>query len=100
MLRSEVFTAETMKNAVFWDIKKTVLYMTGNTLRLRYRAQQVDATLRSEVFAAVTMKNAVFWDIKPQFLSHMKNSVFWHMTPCGSCGNRSVGGTYFLLHEG
>jgi hypothetical protein len=29
-----------MKNAVFWDIK-TCLYLTGQILRLRYRAQPV-----------------------------------------------------------
>jgi hypothetical protein len=41
-LRFEVFTAVTMKNAVFWDIKPSS-YFTGNTLRLRYRAQPVNA---------------------------------------------------------
>jgi hypothetical protein len=45
-----------MKNAVFWDIK-TRSYLTGNILRLRYRAQPVNV-LRFEVFTAVTMKNA------------------------------------------
>jgi hypothetical protein len=24
----------------------------------------------------------------------MKNRVFWHVTPCGSCKNRRVGGTF------
>jgi hypothetical protein len=38
----EVFTAVTMKNAVFWDIK-TQSYLTGDTLRLRYRPQPVNA---------------------------------------------------------
>jgi hypothetical protein len=33
--------------------------------------------VRFEVFTAVTMKNGVFWDV----------------TPCGSCKNRSFGGT-------
>jgi hypothetical protein len=36
LVRFEVFPAVTMKNAVFW-------YLTGNTLRLRYRAQPVNA---------------------------------------------------------
>jgi hypothetical protein len=31
-----------MKNAVFWDIKPSS-YLTGETLRLRYRAQPVNA---------------------------------------------------------
>jgi hypothetical protein len=38
----EVFTAVTMKNAVFWDIKPSS-YITGDTLRLRYRALAVNA---------------------------------------------------------
>jgi hypothetical protein len=54
--------AVTMKNVVFWDIK-TQSYFTGDTLRLRYRVQPVDA--------AVTMKKGVFWGV----------------TPCGSCKN-------------
>jgi hypothetical protein len=33
--------------------------------------------VRFEVFTAVTMKRGVFWDV----------------TPCGSCKNRSFGGT-------
>jgi hypothetical protein len=41
-VRFEVFTAVTMKNAVFWDIK-TRSYLTGNTLRLRYSVQPVNA---------------------------------------------------------
>jgi hypothetical protein len=41
-LRLEVFTAVTMKNAVFWDMKPSS-YFTGNTLPLRYRAQPVNA---------------------------------------------------------
>jgi hypothetical protein len=38
---SDVFTAVTMKNAVFWDIKPS-FYFTGVTLRPRNRAQPVD----------------------------------------------------------
>jgi hypothetical protein len=34
--------AVTMKNGVFWDIKSS-LYLTGDTLRLRYRVQPVNA---------------------------------------------------------
>jgi hypothetical protein len=41
-VRFEVFTARTMKNVVFWDIKPSS-YLTGDTLRLRYRAQPVNA---------------------------------------------------------
>jgi hypothetical protein len=41
-VRSEVFTAVTKKNAVFWDIKPSS-YLTGNTSRLPYRAQPVNA---------------------------------------------------------
>jgi hypothetical protein len=41
-VRFEVFTAVTMKNVVFWDIKPSS-YFTGDTLRLHYRAQPVNA---------------------------------------------------------
>jgi hypothetical protein len=40
--------------------------------------------VRFEVFTAVAMKNAVFWNV----------------TPCGSCKNRRVGGTYRLHCQG
>jgi hypothetical protein len=30
----------------------------------------------------------------------MKNAVFWVVTPCGSCKNQSLGGTYRLHHQG
>jgi hypothetical protein len=40
--------------------------------------------VRFEVFTAVIMKNCVFWDV----------------TPCGSCKNRRLGGTWRLLHQG
>jgi hypothetical protein len=30
----------------------------------------------------------------------LKNGVFWVVTPCGSCKNRSFGGTWLLLHQG
>jgi hypothetical protein len=40
-VRFEVFTAMTMKN-VFWD-KSPSSYLTGNTLRLRYRAKPVNS---------------------------------------------------------
>jgi hypothetical protein len=40
-VRFEVFTAMIMKN-VFWDIKPSP-YFTGDTLRLHYRAQPVNA---------------------------------------------------------
>jgi hypothetical protein len=42
-LRFEVFTAVTVKNVVFWDIKSQFVFQ-GDTLRLRYRVQPVNAT--------------------------------------------------------
>jgi hypothetical protein len=30
----------------------------------------------------------------------MKNDVFWDVTPCGSCKNRRLEGTYHLHHQG
>jgi hypothetical protein len=42
VVRIEVFTAVTTKNAVFWDIKPRS-YLTESTLRLRHRVQLVNA---------------------------------------------------------
>jgi hypothetical protein len=47
MLRVVAFTAVTMKNVVFWDIR---------------------IPLRVVAFTAVTMKNAAFWDIRIVFV--------------------------------
>jgi hypothetical protein len=30
----------------------------------------------------------------------MKNAVFWDVTPCGSCKNKRIGGTFRLHHQG
>jgi hypothetical protein len=38
----QVFTAVTIKNGVSWDIKPSS-YFIGDTLRLRYRVQPVNA---------------------------------------------------------
>jgi hypothetical protein len=75
-VRFEVFTAVTMKNAVFWDIRtQFVLHRRHITSPLQSPAGQ--CYVRFEVFTAVTMKNAVFWGV----------------TQFGSCKNRSFGGT-------
>jgi hypothetical protein len=37
-----ILTSEGIKNVVFWGIKRSS-YFTGDTLRLRYRAQPVNA---------------------------------------------------------
>jgi hypothetical protein len=34
-----------------------------------------------------------------QFKYSIKNAVFWDETPCGSCKNRSLRGTYHLHHQ-
>jgi hypothetical protein len=41
-VRFEVCTAVTMKDVVLWDIKPSP-YLTGDTLRLRYSVQPVNA---------------------------------------------------------
>jgi hypothetical protein len=71
-LRFEVFTAVTMKNVVFWDIKpQFVLHRRHVTSPLQSTASY--CYVRFEVFTAVTMKNVVFWDIKPQFVLHRRH---------------------------
>jgi hypothetical protein len=42
-VRFDVFTAVTMKNVVFWDIKPQFVPHRRDTLRLRYIAQLVNA---------------------------------------------------------
>jgi hypothetical protein len=42
------------------------------------------ASVRFEIFTAVTMKNGLFWAV----------------TPCGSCKNRRLGGTFCLHRQG
>jgi hypothetical protein len=41
-VRFQVYTAVTMKNVVLWDIKPSS-YFTGDTLRLRYIVQPINA---------------------------------------------------------
>jgi hypothetical protein len=43
--------------------------------------------------------NIMHVDGLQQKLESMKNGVFWDVTPCGSCKNRSFGGTWRLLHQ-
>jgi hypothetical protein len=65
--RFEAFTAVTMKNVVFWDIKKQfVLHRRHITSPLQSPANK--CYVKFEDFMAVTMKNSVFWDIKTQFV--------------------------------
>jgi hypothetical protein len=61
-VRFEVFTAVTMKNGIFWDIKpQFVLHRRHITSPLQSPASK--CYVRFEVFTAVTMKNGIFWDI-------------------------------------
>jgi hypothetical protein len=46
--------------------------------------ENTSLSVRSEVFTDVPMKNVVFWTV----------------TPCGSCKNRRIGGTYRAHHQG
>jgi hypothetical protein len=71
----EVFTAVTMKNVVFWDIKSKFVPQR------RYIMFPLQSTagkcyVRFEVFTAVTMKNVVFWDIKPKVVSQRRYIIF------------------------
>jgi hypothetical protein len=71
-VRSEVFTAVTMKNVVFWDIEtQFVLHRRHITSPLQSPAGY--CYVRFEVFTAVTVKNVVFWDIKTHFVLHRRH---------------------------
>jgi hypothetical protein len=63
-IRFEVFTAVTLKNAIFWDIKAQFTPdKKHNMSPLKSPASQ--CYVRFEIFTAVTMKNVVFWDVTP-----------------------------------
>jgi hypothetical protein len=78
----EVFTAVTMKEVVFWDIKTQFIPHRKYFASLLQNPADY-CYVRFEVYTAVTMKNAVFLDV----------------TPCGSCKNQRFGGTYRLHHN-
>jgi hypothetical protein len=72
----------------------------GQTLKLAYN-------VIFEVFTAMTMKNRVLNAYEmiidgrlEVFMAVIKKVVFWDVMPCGSCTNRSFGGTWRLLHQG
>jgi hypothetical protein len=72
LVRCEVFTAVTMKNAVIWDIKtQFVLHRRHITFPLQSPAGY--CYVRFEVFTAVTMKNVAFWVIKTEFILHRRH---------------------------
>jgi hypothetical protein len=75
-VRCEVFTAVTMKNVVFWDIKTQFVLHRRHIMSPLQRPASL-CYVRFEVLTAVTMKNGVFWDV----------------TSCGSCKNRRFEGT-------
>jgi hypothetical protein len=58
--------------------------MTTEFYKIIIRISVQTLVVRFEVVTEVTMNNGVFWDV----------------TPCGSCKNRSFGGTQRLLHQG
>jgi hypothetical protein len=70
-----VFTAATMKNAVFWDIKTLFLPHKRHIIFL-LQSPAVQCYVRFEGFTAVTMNNAVFWDIRTQFVLHRRHIIF------------------------
>jgi hypothetical protein len=82
VLRSEIFTAVTMKNAVFWDIKPSS-YLTGNTLYLHYRDL---VSLRSVRRFLVTTNVVSSWlilvTLMRKELSSYKTSVLTRATRC------------------
>jgi hypothetical protein len=81
LLRFEVFTAVTMKNVVFWDIKPSS-YFTGTHYFSTTESSRL-MLLRFAVFTAVTMKNAFFWDIKPRIVLHRRHITSPVQSPAG-----------------
>jgi hypothetical protein len=78
----DVFTAVTIKNAVFSDTEAQFVP----------HRKHITSPLQSppgycyeifDVFTAVTMKNAVFWDIKAQLIPHRKHITSPLQRPAG-----------------
>jgi hypothetical protein len=67
----EVFTAVTMKNAVFCD--KTLFVPHRRHITSPLQSSAGSCYVSFEVFTAMTMKNAVFWDIKTLFVLHRRH---------------------------
>jgi hypothetical protein len=82
LVRFEVFTALTMKNVAFWDIRTLfVLHRRHITSPLHSAASE--CYVRFEVFTALTMKNVAFWDIKTQFVLHRRHLTSPLQSPYG-----------------
>jgi hypothetical protein len=60
-VRFEVFTAVTMKNAIFWDIKSQFVP----------HRRHITSPLPSKIWDF--MNNVAFWDIKTQFIPHRRH---------------------------
>jgi hypothetical protein len=72
----EVFTAVTMKNAVFWDIRTQFLSPTSQETHYVSTTELSRLVLCNiDVSTTVTMNNSVFWDMRTLFLPHRS-----HMT--------------------
>jgi hypothetical protein len=71
-VRSEVFTAVNMKNAVFWYIK-IPLVLNRRHITSLLQSTTGEFFVRFVVFTAVTMKNVVFWDIETPFVLHRRH---------------------------
>jgi hypothetical protein len=96
LTRRAVLYAKLLQLETFWR-EKCRLLGNKNPVRTSQETYYISATdsslfmlskiwgftavnTRAEVFRAVTMKNIVFWDV----------------TPCGSCNNQLIVGTYRL----
>jgi hypothetical protein len=121
-VKFDVFTAVTMKNAVFWNVTScgscrndvseehiasiirvrkmdelgTTLAVTNNRSTLRYVPPK--RWFLQEPHGDISQKKAFFKRVLIGFYVFkavtMKHAVFWNMTtPCSSCENRRFGGT-------
>jgi hypothetical protein len=76
MLRFEVFTAVTMKNAVSWDVVPCWSYVNRR------------------------FGGTITWDVAPYrscVNRRFGGTIKWDVVPCRSCANRRFGGTIFIL---
>jgi hypothetical protein len=82
-----------MKNGVFWDVTLCVSLVRTDVSE-ELSASFISVTRIDELGTIMVVRFEVFTVVT------MKNGVFWVVTPCGSCKNRRIGGTWRFLHQG
>jgi hypothetical protein len=77
-----IFTAVTMKNVIFWDIKGLVVPHRRH-ITSPLQSSSSSCYVRFEGFVGVSIKNPVFWYMKAQFIPDRKHITSPLQSPAG-----------------